>query len=99
MTLQTNLDAAAVEAAVRRAKEIAGAALLDEAQAVAPVVTGAFKRSGFVDVDGDEVRVGFDVDYAGYVGAEDRMLEKVTERFAPQMAQIVAEELRRSLGR
>lgn len=44
-----------------------GYAVHGDAMVNAPVDTGALRNSGEVDVDGLEFRVGFTVNYAGYV--------------------------------
>jgi HK97 gp10 family phage protein len=47
---------------------LAGAQVVyDRSQELCPVDTGFLKKSGFVQVQGDDVQIGYDADYASYV--------------------------------
>lgn len=90
------------------AMRLAGDALLDEAKARAPELSGEMKDSGFVDIDGAEATVGFGSPYAvkqhykkNYRhprGGEAFFLKKAVDSFAPIFEQILAEEMRRRFG-
>lgn len=87
---------------------LCGDALLDEAKALAPDLSGDMKRSGFVRVEGNAVKVGFDAEYAVKQhyrtdfehprGGEALFLKKAVDEFGPVVEQILAEQLRRRLG-
>ncbi|QTJ64977.1 hypothetical protein HYG77_04765 [Rhodococcus sp. ZPP] len=87
---------------------LCGEALLDDAKALAPELSGDLKRSGFVRVEGDAVKIGFGAEYAVKQhyrqdfehprGGEVFFLMKAVEEFGPVVEQILAEQLRRRLG-
>ncbi|MHA4848560.1 hypothetical protein L1080_003315 [Rhodococcus sp. MSC1_016] len=87
---------------------LCGEALLDDAKALAPDLSGEMKASGFVRVEGDSVRIGFGTEYAVKQhyrtdfehpqGGGALFLKKAVDEFGPVVEQILAEQLRRRLG-
>lgn len=90
------------------AMRLATDALLDDARARAPRLTGELADSGFSEVDGSSGKVGFRAPYAvrqhykkNYrhpSGGESMFLKNAVDAFGPTFEQILAEEYRRSLG-
>ncbi|ETD31524.1 hypothetical protein [Williamsia sp. D3] len=93
----------------RRALRRAGEVLADEAKALSPDETGALDESVREDLlDDDSIRVSFNTEYAvrqhyskknRHDNGERLFLLKATETAAPRIEQILADEIRRSLGR
>ena len=93
----------------QRALRRAGEALADEAKALSPDDTGEMDESVREDLlDADSIRVSFNTAYAKkqhyskknrHDNGERLFLLKATETAAPRIEQILADEIRRSLGR
>jgi len=99
---------AAVERGRRHGNDRAGERLLERAVALAPRLTGELADSGVLEHDGDEVAVGFGVEYAPVLHAHPewnfrgghtaRWLEEAMEQEAGDVLDSWAGAIRTELG-